>query len=232
MNTVIIVAGGSGRRMQSDRPKQYLELEGLPILCRTLMKFTEAGLIDRIVLVVPEEDRAFCRDILIPRVASGTPIGIVPGGSTRQASVFNGLASLNVEDEDLVVIHDGVRPFLQAAELEACIRTAAETGACILARPVSDTIKKANSEGRITATLDRDGLWLAQTPQTFRYRLIMDAHARARSKGISATDDASLLETDGHPVGIVPGSRLNIKITTPADLPLAAAILNCPQGGS
>jgi 2-C-methyl-D-erythritol 4-phosphate cytidylyltransferase len=225
MNIALIVAGGSGLRMQGERRKQYLELDGTPILNRTLAVFANSSLIDRLVVVVPDEDRAFCRDELVPRAGFAKSVDIVIGGPTRQASVFNGLAAIDAADNDLVVIHDAVRPFLQAAELETCIRTAGETGACILALRAFDTVKKAGPDGRIKATVDRTSLWLAQTPQVFRYRLIMDAHIQARRKGISGTDDAALLEMTGQTVNLVPGSRLNIKITTPEDLALAAAIL-------
>jgi 2-C-methyl-D-erythritol 4-phosphate cytidylyltransferase len=227
MNIALIVAGGSGRRMQSDRRKQYLELDGMPILCRTLAVFADTTLIDRIVLVVPEADRAFCRDEMVSRAGLVGQVDIVAGGPTRQDSVFNGLEAVEAADEDLVVIHDAVRPFLQVAELEACIRTAGETGACILALRASDTVKQAGPDGRIAATVNRESIWLAQTPQVFHYRLIYEAHTLARRKGMTGTDDAALLEMTGQPVSIVPGSRLNIKITTPEDLAHAVAILRC-----
>ncbi|MCP3955813.1 MAG: 2-C-methyl-D-erythritol 4-phosphate cytidylyltransferase [Desulfobacterales bacterium] len=226
MNIALIVAGGSGRRMQSDRPKQYLDLGGTPILCRTLAVFADTDMIDRIVLVAPEGDTAYCQDDLVPRAGLGGSVDIVPGGPTRQASVFNGLEAIDAADGDLVVIHDAVRPFLQAAELEACIWTADETGACILALRAFDTVKEAGPDGRIAATVDRESLWLAQTPQVFRYGLIRKAHTLARQKGVLGTDDAALLEMAGQPVSIVPGSRLNIKITAPGDLALARAILS------
>ncbi len=225
MNIALIVAGGSGQRMQSDQRKQYLDLGGTPILCRTLAVFAAADLVDRIVLVVPEADRALCRDDLVPRAGLTGPVDIVPGGPTRQASVFSGLAAMNADDGDLVVVHDAVRPFLAPAELEACIRTAGETGACILALRAFDTIKKADSEHRIAATVDRESIWLAQTPQVFRYGLIRMAHTLARRNKVSGTDDAALVEMAGYPVQILPGSRFNIKITTPEDLALAQAIL-------
>jgi 2-C-methyl-D-erythritol 4-phosphate cytidylyltransferase len=225
MNIALIVAGGSGQRMHSDQRKQYLDLDGMPILCRTLAVFTAADLIDRIVLVVPEADRALCRDDLVPRAGLVGPVDIVPGGPTRQASVYNGLAAMDADDDDLVVIHDAVRPFLEPAELEACIRTAGETGACILALRAFDTVKKADSGHRIAATVDRESIWLAQTPQVFRYGLIRAAHTLARRNKVSGTDDAALVEMTGYPVHILPGSRFNIKITTPEDLALAQAIL-------
>ena len=225
MNIALIVAGGSGQRMQSDQPKQYLDLGGMPILCRTLGVFAAANLVDRIVLVVPEADRALCRDDLVPRVGFAGPVDIVSGGPSRQASVFNGLAAMDVNDDDLVVIHDAVRPFLEPAELKASIQTAAETGACILALPAFDTVKKADSDHRITATIDRASIWLAQTPQVFRYGVIQAAHTLARRNKVAGTDDAALVEMAGYPVQILPGSRFNIKITTPEDLVLAQAIL-------
>ena len=225
MNIALIVAGGSGQRMRRARPKQYLDLGGMPILCRTLAVFAAADQIDRVVLVVPEADRDFCRDELVPRADLTVPVDIVAGGLTRQESVFNGLAAVNASDDDLVAIHDAVRPFLRSDELAACIRTARETGACILALPAFDTVKQAAAGGRITATVDRESIWLAQTPQIFRYGVIRDAHALARRKGITGTDDAALVEKTGFPVKILAGSRFNIKITTPEDLTLAHAIL-------
>lgn len=225
MNIALIVAGGSGTRMQSDRRKQYLELRGVPVVVRTLRVFDTSNLIDRICLVVPEDDQAFCRDDLIAAAGLAKPVDLVAGGNTRQVSVFKGLQALEAAEEDLVVIHDAVRPFLQASELASCIETAGRTGACILALQAFDTLKQADSKGRISATLDRELVWLAQTPQVFRYGTIHAAHARAKQAGVTVTDDASLLEMDGQPVSIVPGSRLNIKITTPEDLALATAIV-------
>jgi len=212
--------------MQAGRPKQYLELGGIPILCHTLAVFAAADLIDRAVLVVPESDRAFCRDELVPRSGLTVPVDIVAGGATRQESVFNGLEAVTASDDDLVAIHDAVRPFLQPDELDACIRTAGKTGACILALPAFDTVKVAAADGRITATVDRESIWLAQTPQVFRLELIRDAHARARRKGVFGTDDDSLVEMAGYPVQMLTGSRYNIKITTPEDLTLAHALLS------
>jgi len=224
MNIALIVAGGSGSRMQSDRPKQYLELQGVPVVVRTLRVFDDSALIDRIVLVVPGDDLAYCRDELIVLAELTKPVELVAGGRTRQRSVFNGLQAMAAAENDLVAIHDAVRPLLQASELAACIETAAETGACILALRAFDTLKKAGTDGRISATLDRESIWLAQTPQVFRYGKIHAAHVRAKKAGIEATDDAALLEVTGQRVSLVPGSQQNIKITTPEDLALAAAI--------
>ncbi len=212
--------------MESARRKQYLELDGTPILGRTLAVFDAFDLVGRIVLVVPEADRFFCREDLVPGLGLKKPIDIVAGGQTRQASVFNGLRAIDAQDDDLVAIHDAVRPFLQEKDFAACIHRAGETGACILGLRAFDTVKKTGPGGQIETTVDRASIWLAQTPQVFRYRLILDAHVLARQEGVAGTDDAALLERAGRDVWILPGSRLNIKITTSEDLVLAKAILN------
>ena len=224
MNIALIVAGGSGSRMQSDRRKQYLNLGGEPVVVRTLRVFDTSALIDRIVLVVPEDDRVLCREQLIAGADLAKPVELVAGGRTRQASVFNGLQALDAAEDDLVVIHDAVRPFLRHSELAACIETAGRKGACILALKAFDTLKRAEPDGRIDATIDREAVWLAQTPQVFHFDQILAAHTRAQRAGVPVTDDAALLERAGQTVNIVPGSRLNIKITTPEDLTLAVAI--------
>ena len=224
MNIALIVAGGSGSRMESDRRKQYLDLGGEPVVVRTLRVFDTSVLIDRIVLVVPEDDRVFCREQLLAGAGLAKPVELVAGGRTRQASVFNGLQASDAAEDDLVVIHDAVRPFLRHAELAACIETAGQKGACILALRAFDTLKQAAPDGRINVTIDRESVWLAQTPQVFHFDQILAAHTRAHRAGINATDDAALLEQVGQPVDIVPGSRLNIKITTREDLTLATAI--------
>jgi len=231
MNIALVVAGGTGSRMQSGRRKQYLELQGVPVVVMTLRVFDASALINRIVLVVPEDDLSYCRDDLIAKAGFTKPVELVAGGRTRQGSVLNGLQAMAAADDDLVVIHDAVRPFLQASELAACIETAAETGACILALKAFDTLKKTGPDGRISTTLDRKSVWLAQTPQVFRYGKIHAAHVRAKQAGIEVTDDAALLEMADQPVSLVPGSRQNIKITTPEDLALAVAIASLNSTG-
>jgi len=224
MNIALIVAGGSGSRMQSDRRKQYLDLQGVPVIVRTLRVFDASALVDRIVLVVPEDDQDFCRDELLAAAGFSKPVKMVAGGPTRQGSVRNGLQAIAAAEDDLVVIHDAVRPFLRQSELAACIETAGKSGACILALKAFDTLKQAGTDGQISSTIDRESIWLAQTPQVFRYGAIHAAHTRAKEEGIVVTDDATLLEMAGQAVRIVPGSRWNIKITTPEDLTLAGAI--------
>jgi len=224
MNIALIVAGGSGARMQSDRRKQYLELQGVPVIVHTLRVFDTSVLIDRIVLVVPKDDQDFCRDELLAAPGLLKPVDLVAGGRTRQGSVHNGLQAIAAAEDDLVVIHDAVRPFVRQSELAACIETAENFGASILALKAFDTLKHADTDGQISGTIDRESIWLAQTPQVFRYGAIQAAHARAKEEGIVVTDDAALMEMAGQAVHIVPGSRWNIKITTPEDLTLADSI--------
>ena len=144
----------------------------------------------------------------------------VAGGEERQDSVFNGLQSID-DKESLVVIHDGVRPFVTADQLARCINEARETGACILGMPAFETVKQTDGSGCIAKTLDRATLWLAQTPQVFDYKIISQAHRMARENGYKASDDAVLVERLGYKVKIFMGSNDNIKVTTPADLALA-----------
>ena len=153
------------------------------------------------------------------------PVQVIAGGKRRQDSVRNGLLAID-DKESIVVIHDGVRPFIAPRQISACIAGAAETGACILAIPVSDTLKAVSGDFQIDATVSREGLWLAQTPQAFHYKNVMNAHESAVRGGFSCTDDAALVERMGIQVRVIHGSRRNIKITDPEDLAMAEALLN------
>lgn len=224
MVAAIITAAGSGVRMGSKTRKQYLSLGGAPILTRTVQAFRQCGRIDEIILVVPAQDIKKCRrDVLRPFDLENA-VQLVPGGGVRQESVFNGIRALNA-DCSIVLIHDGVRPFIDPLFILQCIEGAEKHGACILAVPASDTLKQTDGQGRITGTLDRSLVWLAQTPQAFKYDLIFEAHQNAALEGFTGTDDASLVERRGKPVHIIEGSRNNIKITTPDDLLMADSIL-------
>jgi 2-C-methyl-D-erythritol 4-phosphate cytidylyltransferase len=213
----IIVAGGSGSRLPGALRKQYRPLAGQAVLARTLAIFEASPEVDRLLLVVPGEDVDYCRENFL--AAPGKPVELVAGGRERQESVYHGLCRCPRGAEDLVVIHDAVR------HLAACVAGARRWGASILAVPAVDTLKQVGPDGRIEATRDRRNLWLAQTPQAFRTRLIFQAHERARRDGIVATDDAQLVERLGAPVHVVAGSRTNLKITTAEDLLLAEALL-------
>lgn len=226
MSVALIVAGGKGLRMNMDVRKQYLDLHGRPLLLHTLRVFDHCCDIDSIVLVVPPQDMDYCRKSLMESSGLSKAVVITGGGDERQQSVYNGLCAMNVSPEKIVVIHDGVRPFVGNDMISECINAARHSGASILAVPVSDTIKMDSGDGTIKKTVDRSLLWAAQTPQAFRYDWIRDAHEKALADGFCATDDASLVERLGYPVKLVMGSRKNIKITTPEDLAIALALMD------
>lgn len=220
----VIVAAGKGHRMRHDRPKQFLPLAGRPLLLRTLDRFAQVDGIRRAVVVTSAADRAECRALLDADGPRTTPAVVVEGGARRQDSVRCGLAALDAAC-DIVVIHDAARPFVNVETIAHSIRTAAETGAALVATPARDTLKRVGPDATVSATLSRQDVWLAQTPQTFQVDLIRDAHRRAQEQGVTATDDAGLVERLGRPVRVVPGDALNFKITTPDDLVLAEALL-------
>lgn len=226
---VIIVAAGKGMRMQSREKKQYLKLDKVPVLTRTIAAFDSHEKIRDIILVLPKGDRAFCRDFVIKPYGIQTPIHLVNGGATRQESVFNGLEKAcglsPLLSTTLVLIHDGVRPFVDGALINDCIAKAIITGACIPAVKITDTVKKVMGK-EISKTLDRESLFLAQTPQVFRLDLILKAYVRARKDLFTGTDDASIMEHVGFPVFVTKGSLANIKLTTPEDLCLARYFLS------
>jgi 2-C-methyl-D-erythritol 4-phosphate cytidylyltransferase len=228
MNNAIIVAAGKGVRMGTALRKQYLLVAGQPILSHTLHQFDVCTSVDRIYLVVPKQDLVYCQEKVLPTTNLKKPVKLVTGGSDRQQSVFRGLESLE-HKEGLVAIHDGVRPLIEPAIIEACVLRASEKGACVPGIPVSDTIKKADQRGVITATVQRKDLWSIQTPQVFEYRIIIDAHKRAIKEGFTGTDDASLVERLGYPVTIINGSKTNIKVTTEEDLIMASSLLTAHQ---
>ncbi|MBJ6801244.1 2-C-methyl-D-erythritol 4-phosphate cytidylyltransferase [Geomonas propionica] len=221
----LIPAAGMGKRMGAGSNKQYLMLDGMPILARTVRTFEEADCIDAIYLISPEQEIPFCRSDVVERYGFTKVRAIVPGGQERQHSVYNGLRAIEgIEPDDIVLIHDGVRPFVSVQMLEDAAAAARESGASVVAVPVKDTVKVVQ-EGLVTATPPRETLWLAQTPQGFRYGLIRAAHEQAAAAGFLGTDDASLLEWQGQPVRVVQGDYRNIKITTPEDMILAEAFL-------
>jgi 2-C-methyl-D-erythritol 4-phosphate cytidylyltransferase len=220
----IIVAAGKGVRMDESLRKQYIALAGIPILTRTLNIFDRCDRISRIIVVVPEADLDFCRNEILRPANLRKEISLVAGGVKRQDSVYNGLQVIESED-GIIIIHDGVRPFVEPEHLIACIKGAEEQGACILGIPAFDTVKRVDSKDQIIQTHRRDALWLAQTPQAFQTKIIKKAHARAKQQGFIGTDEASLVERLGTAVKIIPGSRSNIKITNKEDLELAQALL-------
>ncbi len=225
---VVIVAAGKGTRLQSGLPKPFLSVAGSPILVHALQRFTPIKAVRRIVVVVAAEREALCREMLRTHGPWPQPITVVHGGAERQDSVRNGLAELEPQCE-IAVIHDAARPFISVEAVQRSIDAAAEAGSAVVASPVRDTIKRADAQRTVRETVSRRDLWLAQTPQTFRVEVIRAAHRWAQQRDIVGTDDATLVEQMGRPVLIVPGDALNFKITTPADLALAQAVLKASE---
>jgi len=221
----VIVSAGKGHRFMEGKKKQFHLLTGKPILAHTLDKFETCPLIHSIVLVVAEEDMDYSMNEIIEKYHYRKISQIVPGGRRRQDSVKNGIDALS-KDVEVVVIHDGVRPFVTKAMIEESIHSAIRFGAVVVAMPVKETIKIAHLDGTVLKTLDRESLWQIQTPQTFQAHLIKEAFHKAAEEGFIGTDDASLVERLGVKVHILPGSYTNIKITTKEDLMLAHLFLS------
>ncbi len=222
----LIPAAGMGKRMGAEINKQYLLLRGKPILAHTLAVFEKAPFVDDIIVITPEQEIPFCRDQVVERYGFTKVRAVVAGGAERQHSVLNGLrAADRAADEDVVLIHDGVRPFVPERVLAQAVETAAASDGALVAVPAKDTVKVV-TDGVIRETPPRETLWLAQTPQAFRYGVIRAAHELAAAEGFLGTDDATLVERLGREVRVVMGDYRNIKITTPEDMLLAEAFLD------
>ena len=220
----IIPAAGSGIRMESKRAKQFLSLDGKPILALTLEPFQEST-VDAIILVVPLDDLEYCKKEIVERFGFTKVKKIVPGGKWRQDSVRFGLEATEGK-YDLVLIHDGVRPLIEKRLIERVIKEAMVNRAVITALPAKETVKEVNDLRDVVKTYDRKRVWMVQTPQAFRYQDILNAHHKALKQGWEeATDDALLVEKSGITVKVVEGSEKNIKVTTPDDLELARLLL-------
>lgn len=220
----VVPAAGRGVRMGGSTPKQFLTLGGLPILVHALRVLEESAAVTDIILTVPSADREYCLNEVVARYKFHKIIKVVPGGEQRQDSVRHGLAEVD-QDVDIVIVHDAVRPFLTADMVARVVHAAVQQGAAIVAIPMRDTIKRVGADGLIEATVDRNHLWLAQTPQAFQRTLLQTAHRKAHIAHYQATDDAQLMEWLGHRVAVVEGSGENIKITRPEDLGIGEAIL-------
>lgn len=218
----IIPAAGRGKRIGASIPKQFLEIQGRPLLHHTLTVFASCKLIDYVVLVMPRADvnevgKDWMNKYKIVQE-------VVVGGEQRQDSVYNGFNSLE-KGTDIVVVHDGVRPFTTPQMITATVEAAQQHGAAITAIPVSDTVKQA-ADGFVKQTVSRDGLWRVQTPQAFQHGLLQQAFKKAQKDSYYGTDEGSLVEYLGERVKIVPGSELNIKITRKEDLVLGESLLS------
>jgi 2-C-methyl-D-erythritol 4-phosphate cytidylyltransferase/2-C-methyl-D-erythritol 2,4-cyclodiphosphate synthase len=220
----LVLAGGSGTRLGAETPKQYLTIGGRAILRHSVEAFLRHPAVDVVHVVVRREDQDRCNAALAG-LRLGPP---VPGGATRQESARRGLESLATFAPDRVLIHDAARPFVAADVIDRVLAALADYPGAIPALPLSDTVKRGDPSGaRVAGTLDRSGLWRAQTPQAFRYADILAAHRTAA--GLQLTDDAAVAETAGLAVGIVPGDEENIKVTTKDDLDRARRLY---EGGT
>jgi 2-C-methyl-D-erythritol 4-phosphate cytidylyltransferase len=217
--SVVIPAGGSGVRFGGDVPKQFLELGGEPILKRTLSVFDALEIVSEIVVAVPKK---FLSEVEGYKISK---IKVVCGKKNRAESVFAALQTL--QNAEIVLIHDGIRPFVTREIIEEVAYAAKKFGASVACSPVTDTIKQVDSQKKIVTTPNRASLWQAQTPQGFTYEIISRAYAEANNDGVlaNATDDSTLVERLGIPVKIVPSSPANIKITSQTDLIFARALL-------
>ncbi len=222
MSTIaILVAAGRGERLGAARPKAFLELGGRSLLERSAAAFEAAAGVDGVVAVVPAEQAGEARRLL---AACARLRAVVPGGERRQDSVQAGLAAAQAGPDDVVLIHDAARPFVEPALIESVAAAAREHGAALPVLALVDTVKRVR-DGRVLETLDRDELYGAQTPQGFRLGLLRQALASAAARGLTLTDECLAVELAGQAVRTVPGSERNRKITTPADLEWARALL-------
>lgn len=223
------MAAGRGERLNRPENKAFVNIAGRPLASYALEVLRACEGIQEITLVVAPEDVERARRLFLSRGNRQTE-RVVAGGETRQDSVAAGLAESSAT-ADLILIHDAARPFLTPALVCRCLEAAAQHGAVVAAIPASDTIKEANLDGTVAATLDRSRLWLVQTPQVFRKRLLTEAYRSAAEAGIRGTDDASLVERLGHPVHVTMGSPRNIKVTWPEDVRWAEHVLQESDGG-
>jgi 2-C-methyl-D-erythritol 4-phosphate cytidylyltransferase len=226
---VIIPAAGLGTRMSASsighrsKSKQFFELQGTPILIHTLRKFAANRMVDEIVVALRKNETAgFLKQAEQEKFAK--PLLVAEGGEHRQHSVANALASLNAADDDIVLVHDAVRPFVSDQTIAGVIEAVQKYGAAIAGIPAIDTVKQVDrtADGAVVlATVPRERMVLAQTPQGFRFGLLKKAFDEATADGFIGTDEASLVEKSGGTVHVVMGAASNFKITTPADLELA-----------
>lgn len=223
MNGVVIVAAGTGSRMKMGINKQFIKLEGKEIIAYTIEKFYNNSNIEDIVVVVKEDESEFFKKEILDKY-NFKNIKIAYGGKERQDSVYNGLKLLDKKC-DVVLIHDGARPFVSDKIIYNCIEEVKEHKAIVVGVPVKDTIKIIDNDKNIVDTPNRSVLWAVQTPQTFDYNILLDAYKDAFKSGFYGTDDAMLVERIGYKVKMVEGSYNNIKITTKEDLSVGSQIL-------
>ena len=225
--SAIIVAAGQSRRMGGDPSQQFLLIDGVPVIVRTLKAFEIAERIREVVIAARQEDipqmYALIQDYEITKVKQ-----IITGGETRQESVFRAIAQVD-ENADFLAIHDGARPLIRPQEIDLAVSAAVEHGAAALGVPVKDTVKQVDADGKIVDTPERSTLWAVQTPQVFSRALYLRAAEQAGEAAAQLTDDCQLIERTGAPVYLVRGAYANLKITTPEDVFAAEGILRATE---
>jgi 2-C-methyl-D-erythritol 4-phosphate cytidylyltransferase len=225
----LVPAAGQGKRMGGAHSKPYLLLEGKPILAHTLLELERCPLVDEVVLMVERGEIERARASVVEEFRLQKVGAILAGGVQRQDSVWEGLKTVQ-DDCDLVMVHDGVRPFISQEMLARSIQGAVDCGASIVGVPAKDTVKLVSAQNMVLTTPDRKSIFLVQTPQTFKRDILLRAYRQAMEDGFYATDEASLVERLGLPVKVVEGSYENIKITTPEDLVVGEMILRRRAG--
>jgi 2-C-methyl-D-erythritol 4-phosphate cytidylyltransferase len=231
----IVPAAGLGTRMGAETPKQFLELDGMPLILFTLRRLATSAAITEFFISTRAEDIVSLQDT-VAKAGLGRPARVVHGGDTRQQSVANALAQVDPTTE-IVLVHDAVRPFVTLGQIERVIAEARTRGAAILGIPAIDTVKEVKRASLpqdvalITSTIPRERIVLAQTPQAFQYELIRDAFRAGQKDGVTASDESGLVERFGHDVYVVQGSDRNLKITRPADMELARFYLAQERAG-
>lgn len=222
--SVIVPAAGSGSRISGPVKKQFLPLKNKPVLVHTLQRFEHCVDVDEIVVAVPEESIVETEK-LVSRYRLHKVHRVLVGGNKRQDSVAYALSKLALKDSDIVLVHDGVRPFIEPRRISQLIKACREFDAAVLAVQPKDTIRRSNGGGFFDQTLDRSALWLVQTPQAFKAGILLKAFERAKKEKFYSTDEAALVERLGIKVKIIEGNYDNIKITTDEDLELGKLIL-------
>ena len=222
--TALIPAAGMGRRMGKTVAKQFLPLGDKPMLAHTLLAFQRASVIDEIIPILSKEDMESCLRDIIEQYHITKVKTLVVGGKERQDSVMNGLRKLE-EDASVVLVHDGVRPFVTAEMIRESVECAQKGECVVVGVPLKDTVKEVDDKGVVRHTFERSRLWAIQTPQAFPLKVLRHAYDESYKHHVQGTDDAMLVERAGNKVRVIMGSYENIKITTPEDLVLAEEIL-------
>lgn len=220
----LIPAAGMGRRMAKDRQKQFLVLGDMPILAHTLKVFEGIEEVTEIIVIAPKGEEGYCLDKIVEKYRIHKVSKVVAGGRERQDSVYNGLKLIS-DDAAFVIVHDGVRPFVSSDIIKQSIEFAKRFDGVAAGIPAKDTIKRVSDDMFVEATMNRSHLWLIQTPQTFKYKIINEAYNKAYIDDYYSTDDASLAERLGYRIKIIMDNYENIKITTPEDMIFAETIL-------